>query len=139
MIPRQYLPSQGECGFSYHIHAFPSCPPVHVQEGGAAAGSLNDLFWVSPVSRKRAAQPTAREKSLRPWPWPEQRCPGISPGISAQHPSLSCYQGWAGYVGRLLAQGIIIAMSNLSSTFQDSTGPFTKCSLYYLSEYWWWG
>lgn len=35
------------------------------------------VFWESPIPAKPAAQPPARQKSPRPQPWPEQRCPDI--------------------------------------------------------------
>lgn len=44
LTPRHCLPSEGEGGFSYHTGAFPSCPPVFIQEGGAAPEGLNGLF-----------------------------------------------------------------------------------------------
>lgn len=120
--PRHCLPSKGEGDFSYHVGAFPSCPPMFAG-GGGGGGELpwrsKCSIWVSSTC-KPAAQPTARQTSLHPGPWPAQRCPDIFPATPARPSSLGFYWVLAGCVGRLLAQGIAPGMSNLSSMLRTA-------------------
>lgn len=93
-------------------------------------------LWVNPIFKKPATQPTARRTSLHPRPWPKQRCPVIFSGIPSPNLFPGFHQGTPGCLGRLLAQGIIIGMNNLPSTFWNNSGPFIKCSQYYFSKRW---
>lgn len=95
-LPRQCLPRQGEQGFSHHIRAFPSCPPVFVQEGDAAAGVEMITLDKPHVYEDSSSAHSKTEKPpplAQPWAEMPKHFSLSLPGPTL-HPILSPGFGW---------------------------------------------